>query len=395
MRIRTLALALALTLAAGAAHAQDTTLERVQNLINTGRLTEARNTLALWERTHGDPTSDASPADRARALYLTGVLSTDPEAAEDAFLNVVLSHPSSAVAPDALLRLGQGLYTVGEHERAIAYLSRLQSDYPPSTVRETGILWLTRAQLALGAAAQACGTARDNLAGTTNPNLRTLIEIERDRACDASGGEAIRIATPSAPAPATAVTTPADVSAQPSAAAPASADPPTAAPAPSAPPRATSSPISSLPDFGVAVDGEERAPERARPQSPNAALPRPAHPGDAPADGQPSRPTTSDNAGSAADNATAPPARAADASIGEFAVQTAAFGNRAAAERIAAELRTSGFDARIVTVPGSPLFRVRYGTFQTQRDAAAAALHVRDAGFATLVVNDVRLETRH
>lgn len=391
MRIRTLALALALTLAAGAAHAQDTTLERVQNLINTGRLTEARNTLAQWERTQGDPTSDATPADRARALYLTGVLSTDPDAAEDAFLNVVLSHPSSAVAPDALLRLGQGLYTVGEHERAIAFLSRLQSDYPPSTVRETGILWLTRAQLALGAAAQACGTARDNLAGTTNPNLRTLIEIERDRACDASGGEAIRVATPSAPAAAASVTTPVDAAAQPSAAVPAAADPPAAAPAPSVPPRATPSPISSLPDFGVAVDGEERA----RPQAPNAALPRPAHPGDGPANGDASRPTTSAGAADAAGNVTAPPARAAaDASTGEFAVQTAAFGNRAAAERIAAELRTSGFDARIVTVPGSPLFRVRHGTFQTQRDAAAAALHVRDAGFATLVVNDVRLETR-
>ncbi|MBR9989443.1 MAG: SPOR domain-containing protein, partial [Gemmatimonadetes bacterium] len=76
----------------------------------------------------------------------------------------------------------------------------------------------------------------------------------------------------------------------------------------------------------------------------------------------------------------------------EFAVQTAAFSDQRAAQTIAAEMRANGFDARVVQVPGSPYYRVRVGAFATSRDAAAAVLRIRDAGFATLIVNDVRLE---
>ncbi|MGH7449547.1 MAG: tetratricopeptide repeat protein, partial [Longimicrobiales bacterium] len=188
MRVRTFIIALALLAGAAAAHAQDGTLERVQNLIATGRLTEARNTLTQWERDNASPASTAAPDDRARALYLSGLLSTDVAVAEDAFIGVVLTYPSSPVAPEALLRLGQALYTAGETDRAITYLERLQSDYPGSSHRETGLLWLARAQLAAGDAAAACGTARESLFGTTNENVRTLVELERDRACAASGG---------------------------------------------------------------------------------------------------------------------------------------------------------------------------------------------------------------
>jgi hypothetical protein len=366
MRFRSIAIALALVLAATTAHAQDTALDRVQNLINTGRLTDARNTLAQWERTHGDPTSNASTADRARALYLTGVLSTDPAAAEDAFLNVVLSYPSSAVAPEALLRLGQGLYTAGETQRAITWLQRLQSDYPPSTARETGALWLARAQLAHGAAADACGTARESLAATTNPNLRTLIEIERDRACAESGGAATHAVVAATPAAAATAAAPATSTA-------AAAPPPTA----TVPAATTSMP--ALPDLGIAVDANVQDNEPARPATPRTTA--------APA---------SDTRGvSSATNGThMESSAAARTDVGEFAVQSAAFSQRQAAERIAAEMKSKGFDVRIVTVPGSPLFRVRHGAFATSRDAAAAALRVRDAGFATFIVNDVRLE-RH
>jgi N-acetylmuramoyl-L-alanine amidase len=78
--------------------------------------------------------------------------------------------------------------------------------------------------------------------------------------------------------------------------------------------------------------------------------------------------------------------------MAEYAVQTAAFAERRAAETIARELRAKGFDARIVIVPGNPYYRVRFGAFMTSAEAAAASLRIRDAGFATLVVNDVRLE---
>jgi cell division protein FtsN len=349
MNIRAIAFALVLGAAASAAHAQDGTLDRVQNLINTGRLTDARNTLAQWHTTNGAPTSDATPADRARALFLTGVLSSDPDDAEDAFVGVVLTYPSSAVAPEALLRLGQALYTAGETDRAVSYLERLQSDYPGAAARETGALWLTRAQLAAGDAADACGTARESLTHTANANLRTLLEIERDRACAQSGG----VATPRAPT--------------------------AAQPAPAAP---NGTPTNALPDLGVAVDGNVQSPQPAPARDTARTV---AARTDAPR-------TDTARTDTARTNAAPVHAAAARTDIGEFAVQTAAFSQRPTAERIAAELRAKGFEARVVTVPGSPLFRVRYGAFASRRDAAAAALRVHDAGFATLIVSDVRLE---
>jgi cell division protein FtsN len=424
MNTRTFIIAIALLAGAAAAHAQDGRLARVQNLIATGRLTEARNTLTQWERDNGDPRSDATSDDRARALYLTGVLSTDAKAAEDAFISVVLSYPSSPVAPEALLRLGQGLYTAGETDRAIAYLERLRSDYPGSPQRETALLWLTRAQLAAGDAATACGTARESLFGTINENVRTLMELERDRACAQSGGIATRSApetrTRTARLPVTG-SEPPDRS-QPvtgteprDRAQPVTRTEPPAQPVPDtmpaagaragdtrgAPPVRTANP---LPDLGIAVDDNIPAPprrEQARPDrtttDPRATDPRNR------TEARAAETRNADDTRTANDPDAAAPARADDSSsrtdrapanAPEFAVQAAAFSERRPAETIVAEMRAKGFDARIVQVPGSPYFRVRWGAFVTSRDAAAAALRIRDAGFATLIVNDVRLEQR-
>ena len=389
MSARTLiiALALALLAAPAVAHAQDRTLDRVQNLIATGRLTEARNTLTQWERTHADPASNAASDDRARALFLAGSLSTDATEAENTFLGVVLSYPSSPVAAEALLRLGQGRYTAGDHQRAIEYLERLRSDYPRSPQRETGLLWLARARLAAGDAATACGIARQSLFGTINDNVRTLIELERDRACAQSGGVAndapeerrrddtrpVRVLdgnpAVSVDSGASGVTPPAPVREQ-----------------PSEQPVRRASP---LPDLGIAVDENVRSPEPVAPTG-NATIAVPAPTGSATADVSAETDARATDTRSTAAQTT----RNAAAAGPEFAVQTAAFGERRPAETIAAELRAKGFEARIVQVPGSAYYRVRYGAFATSGDAAAAALRIRDAGFATLIVNDVRLERK-
>lgn len=400
MRVRSLIIALAFVAGASAAHAQDRTLERVHNMIATGRLTEARNTLTTWQRDNGDPGSAATPDDRARALYLTGALSTDAKAAEDAFIGVVLGYPSSPVAPEALLRLGQSFYAAGETDRALTYLQRLRSDYPRSPQRETGMLWLTRAQLASGNAAAACGTARETLFRTTNENVRTLIEIERDRACAQSGGVATTaergdIIMPQQPA------TPADSprsrdtrrqaareQAERDRAARAETEQAArdqraraAQPAPAGPPVVTppARPAAPLPDLGIAVD------ENVRQREPQARTP---------VDDRTTTPTAQTPARTDDTDAVARAAVSAPASTAEYAVQSAAFAERRAAETIARELRAKGFDARIVLVPGNPYYRVRFGAFMTSAEAAAASLRIRDAGFATLVVNDVRLERR-
>jgi cell division protein FtsN len=422
-------------------------------MIATGRLTEARNTLNAWERDNGNPLSEATPDDRARALYLTGALSTDAKAAEDAFIGVVLGYPSSPVAPDALLRLGQSLYAAGENDRALTYLQRLRSDYPGSPQRETGMLWLTRAQLAGGNAAAACGTARETLFNTTNENVRTLIEIERDRACAQSGGvastaeradvimpqrssnaDSLRAAARAARLEQSARDQEArdqatreqsardqsardqatrdqatrdqatrdqatrdqatrdqatrdqatrdqatrDQAARERAARDQAARAAQPAPAPTTVVTTPARPATPLPDLGIAVDPNVREP-----------TPRDEIPARSSADAGDTTPA----ARTPASTDSASLARAAqNANTSEFAVQSAAFAERRAAETIAREMRAKGLDARIVLVPGNPYFRVRHGSFATSAEAAAAALRVRDAGFATLVVNDVRLE---
>jgi hypothetical protein len=205
-RLAAAALAL-LLLAAGPADGvaqgvRDEMLDRVQNLISTGRYTEARNTLDRWQRENGDPRSAAGGGDRARALFLQGVLAGDAGEAEDIFVAVVLSYPSSAAAPDALLRLGQGILTAGDAPRALAYLERLRNDYPGAAARETGLLWLARAQLAAGMPGEACTSAREGVAGASAAHLRTLMELEQDRACGAPATAAARPTPPAQTPPA-------------------------------------------------------------------------------------------------------------------------------------------------------------------------------------------------
>jgi cell division septation protein DedD len=306
-------------LAPPALSAQDGSLDRVQNLMATGRFTEARNTLEQWERTYADPRSSAMPAERARALFLSGALSSDAKEAEDAFVGVVLSYPSSDVAPEALLRLGQALLTGGEPRRAVAYLERLRNDYPGAAQRETGWLWLARAQLAAGSPAAACTTARQGVGAASSANLRTLIELEQVRACGAGAqgniaGTQGNVATPR--------------------------------PAPTAETRTTPAPPAET-------------------RTPPAAAPRPASPAD--------RPGTT-------------------AQRGNFAVQTGAYREATSARTIADQMRAKGFDVRVVLVGDSPLHRIRFGAFASNAEAAAAARAVQAAGFATVIVNDVRLE---
>jgi hypothetical protein len=292
--IITVLVALAL---ASDARAQDIALDRVQNLINAGRFTEAGNTLTQWERGHGAD-SNASSNDRARALLLRGLLTTDAPQAQETYLAVVMSYPASPSAPQALLRLGQGFVASGDARRAIAYLERLRSDYPRARERDTGLLWLARAYAAATSMTAACNTARD-AARSTDPNVRTLAELERDRVC-------------------------------------------------------------------AGQPAQRRDTARAQP--------RPV----------PATPVRADTARVDAQRTSA----------GDYAVQFAAFSVRSSATSIAAQLRAQGFDARVAQTEGSELFRVRVGNFASNADADRMAQRMRAAGFAGIIVNDVKKERR-
>jgi tetratricopeptide (TPR) repeat protein len=159
-------------------------LDRVDAALAAGRLTEARETLDRWQRASA---ARADGEERARALLLQARLAGDTDAAFDAFLGVVLAHPSSAAAPEALLRLGQGLVAAGEHARAAAYLERRATDYPGAPRLAEGLLWLARAQRLAGQRASACTTASRARETDGQPHdLRALIELELESACTSS-----------------------------------------------------------------------------------------------------------------------------------------------------------------------------------------------------------------
>lgn len=80
------------------------------------------------------------------------------------------------------------------------------------------------------------------------------------------------------------------------------------------------------------------------------------------------------------------------AATGRFAVQVGAFRDRRGAETLAGQLRKAGHEPRIVLIPGSNLWRVRVGRFQSSADAQAYARRVRAQGFTVALVNDAANE---
>lgn len=183
MRLRTaiLAVATALVVTAPAARAQVPTLDRVDSLVTAGQYDDARTILDQWWSARDE--FDIPGSDKARALMLRAQLAPDLGTAEPDYLAIVLGYPTSAYAPDALLRLGQGLLATGDATRAAAYLERLVADYPGRPQRTTGLLWLARADAAGHNYRGACSAARQGLQATNDPDLRAMLQVEAGASC--------------------------------------------------------------------------------------------------------------------------------------------------------------------------------------------------------------------
>ena len=72
-----------------------------------------------------------------------------------------------------------------------------------------------------------------------------------------------------------------------------------------------------------------------------------------------------------------------------YAVQVGAFESEERARSLLAAVNASGFDARIVRVPGSPLVRVRIGAFPDRTGAAELMNRVRRRGHEATIAADV------
>lgn len=182
MRTRfTLSLLLALLAAPATVAAQVPTLERVDSLVTAGHYDEARSVLDQWWSARDE--FEVPGSDMARALMLRAQLAPDPDAAEPDYLAVVLGYPTSPHAPQALLRLGQGLLATGDATRAAAYLERLVADYPGRPERTTALLWLARANNAARRPGAACAAAQQGLQDTRDPDLRAMLQVEAGASC--------------------------------------------------------------------------------------------------------------------------------------------------------------------------------------------------------------------
>ncbi|HEX6558078.1 MAG TPA: SPOR domain-containing protein, partial [Longimicrobiales bacterium] len=88
----------------------------------------------------------------ARATYLAARLATRASDAEDAYLSVAISAPSSSpYVAESLLRVGQAEMMKGSARNAMPYLQRLVDNYPASEFAVLGKEWLARARAALPA----------------------------------------------------------------------------------------------------------------------------------------------------------------------------------------------------------------------------------------------------
>ena len=161
--------------------AQVPTLDRADSLLTAGEYELARTTLADWWSAR--ESFEVPGSDRPRALMLRARLAAGPEEAEEDYLAVVLGYPTSIHAPEALLRLGQGLLTAGDPNRAAAYLERLVADYPGRPQRLAALLWLARAHNAARRPAAACTAARAGLSEARDPDLAAMLRLEASVSC--------------------------------------------------------------------------------------------------------------------------------------------------------------------------------------------------------------------
>lgn len=117
-------------------------LEQVERLTQLGRAEEARATLAEWWE--GDR-AEASRRDLQRGLWLRGRLTVDPVQAELDFQRLVVLYPSGQFTADAILRLAQASWAMGDEEAARRYVATLERDYAGSGARRQAVAWLADA----------------------------------------------------------------------------------------------------------------------------------------------------------------------------------------------------------------------------------------------------------
>ncbi len=307
---------------------EDTIFRHAHRLVSQGQGVAGRALIdsLLTAATPGSPAY-------AEGLFWRAVTAVRAEDAERDYLRIVIEHPLSARAEDALIRLAELEMMRGDRTRAQRHLQRLIIEHPNGPSRARASYWLARVFFEGNDLPRACNelnVARAR-AAVGDVELRNQVDYQAQRCV----GVAVVMPSPQAPAPAST---------------------PTTATASVTPPPAAAVPVVAPPTNPPASTAAQPPPP---PQTPVTQAPPPA--------AVPSQPVSS-----------TPPPRTAPSSgrsTAAYSVQVAAFPTEAAADKFREALAAKGYDVRVWGAEAP--FRVRIGRFATRAEATAMAQELR------------------
>lgn len=356
-------------------------LHLAELFVEQGRLDDARAEVGAWFEIRGDA---ATAEEVQHGLWLQGKLLEDRVAARRDLERLVTSYPEGPYTALALTWLADYAAQEGNESAAMAYQARVVKDFPESEAAATARDWLDARGVSVDPPAPESMVGDDRMAQAT-PVRSTPVAV--DPPADSSAEETAAAARTPARADSAASMAAAD------SAATTATDSVPEMPVVEVPVVVDSLPVPVVdPPADTAAAPPTPVDTAATPVTPEPATAQPVD--DSPA---PNEPAETSPAETVVEEARIPVAASGQpvpgaAEGGAFAVQIGAFRNPDGAAGLVDELIDAGFDARLVGVPESSLYRVRIGRYAELEQAGAELARVREAGHDGAVVNDARRE---
>lgn len=270
-----------------------------------------------------------------QALFWRASLAASAADAESDYKHIVVDYPLTPQAPDALLRLAQLELARGDRDAALGHLQRIPRDYPHSKSLARANYWIARVFFEKNDLANGCAANANALAqlDTSEIELRNQIHYQGQR-CPTPGASAV--------APQSVLSIPKN-------------DSVTANAQKSAEARHPTPPVEANDAKPSIVD-----PGKAPVVKPQVATAAPAVKGQTPGEVK----ATAEVKASPEVKAAAVKATGEVKATPEYSVQVAAYKTRSDADKLATNLKTRGYDARVDVSPD--WFRVRIGRYATE-----------------------------
>ena len=297
-----------------------------------------------------------------QALFWRASLAASAADAESDYKHIVVDYPLTPQAPDALLRLAQLELARGDRDAAIGHLQRIPRDYPRSRSLARANYWIARVFFEKNDLVNGCAANANALAqlDSTEVELRNQVQYQGQRcpapvAVPVAGQSQSTQATQPAKAVADSVSVVAEKPvetkrptppAEANDAKPSIVDP-TKSPATKTEPPAAAKPATI-----------EKSEKPVLKEQPTVVAPKP--------------------------EVVSKAAPVSNATKAEYSVQVAAYKTKADAEKLAASLKTRGYEARVDVSPD--WFRVRVGRYPNEKAAEAQLREMKTRQMSGFVV---------